>query len=103
LNSVIEKPINGILEKAAVEIHTEQYSHTTILIEQNNATGVCHGDSGGPLFIYRYGRSYLQGLAVAVINISAQTESATMRCNGTGLFLNLDFFKVWILKKIAIM
>lgn len=92
-------PINGILKKAEVAILDPQFSEKTILIDQHFKAGVCSGDSGGPLFTFRYGKPYLQGIAVAVINDNGLSND--LKCNEKGLFLNLDYFKVWISKKLG--
>lgn len=99
LNSVT-KPINGVLEKANVKISKWQYLNRSILINQDQSAGVCSGDSGGPLFIKRSGQLYLQGLAVAVISNTQDSISDAKKCQGVGIFLNLDFYKDWILKNI---
>lgn len=86
------KPINGILEKSFVTVDNDQYSERLISIDQNQKSGACFGDSGGPLFINREGALYLQGLAVAF--------KSNEICRGQAIYLNLDFFKDWIKEKL---
>ncbi len=86
------KPINGILEKLFVTVDNDQYSERLISIDQNQKSGACFGDSGGPLFINREGALYLQGLAVAF--------KSNEICRGQAIYLNLDFFKDWIKEKL---
>ncbi len=92
-------PINGILKKAEIAVRDSQYFEKTILIDQHYKAGVCSGDSGGPLFTFRSGRPYLQALAIAVVNNDLLSND--LKCNQQGLFLNLDFFKVWISEKLT--
>jgi secreted trypsin-like serine protease len=96
-------PINGILEKANVEISEDKYKNISIYIDQHKKAGVCSGDSGGPLFVSRNGRLYLQGLAVAVTDFdnSVAIRKNFSNCDGQGVFLNLDFFKEWISRNLG--
>lgn len=91
------QPINGILEKAKVQISEEQYQNSAIIIDQKEKAGACTGDSGGPLFVRREERLYLQGIAVAVV--TSQNEPSSINnnaCNNQSYYLNLDFYKEWI-------
>ncbi len=94
ISNMPAEPITGILEKAHVKFSDEQYSKPLINIDQHLKPGVCSGDSGGPLFVYRNNQLYLQGLAVAVT-----TSDDDIACTTSGIFLNLDFFKEWIFEK----
>jgi secreted trypsin-like serine protease len=99
-----EIPLNGILEKAQVIITNDQLNEQFILINQNEKSGVCSGDSGGPLFISHERRYYLQGLAVAVTGAdSDKNQIENSECNGTGLYLNLDFYKDWIAEQLTVL
>ncbi len=71
-----------------------------ILIDQNQKSGVCSGDSGGPLYIHRNDQLYLQGLAVADVSPDEVTTESHL-CLGKGLYLNLDFFKDWIAAQLG--
>ena len=84
------KPLTGLLEKAAVVIPDELLLNRFIQIDQNEKSGVCSGDSGGPLFINRDGKLHLQAIAIQV---------SSKKCTGYGTYLNLDFFKDWIQTK----
>ncbi len=98
------RPINGVLEKAEVEINSNQYKEISIILDQNEKAGACSGDSGGPLFVYRDDRLYLQGLAVAVLKSNNKPESNQMnKCNNQSYYLNLDFYKKWISKSLELL
>lgn len=96
------QPINGILEKAEVQISEEQFKNPAIIIDQKNKSGACAGDSGGPLFVRRETKLYLQGIAVAVV--ASQDEPRNFNnnaCNNQSYYLNLDFYKNWISRSLA--
>jgi len=92
-------PVNGILQKADIEIAETQYSLPLLMVDQRLKSGVCSGDSGGPLFVYRNGELYLQGLAIAVL-FNNPFEQKYSLCYGQGIYLNLDFLKNWISENI---
>lgn len=96
------QPINGVLEKAEVEINNEQYQKQAIVIDQKEKAGACSGDSGGPLFVLRDDKLYLQGLAVAVVATTREPETIHKNaCDNQSYYLNLDFYKEWIIKTLA--
>lgn len=96
------QPINGILEKAEVKISNEQYQKQAIIIDQKEKAGACSGDSGGPLFILRDEKLYLQGLAIAVVSTASNSELTHKNaCNNKSYYLNLDFYKDWISQALA--
>lgn len=97
-------PSNGILLKAQVQVNQGQFKTPVITIEKNGLSGACTGDSGGPLFTVRKdNKMYLQGIAVAVVN-SAKTNDKNQNkiCSQQSLYLNLDFCKDWISKKLMV-
>ncbi len=102
-NEQQNSPLNGILEKANVEIPDDQYKNISIVINQHKKAGVCSGDSGGPLFVNKNGHLYLQGLAVAVTDLDNNfiIRNNFSNCDGQAVFLNLDFFKDWIVKNLG--
>ena len=51
-----------LLRKTESHIENPNYSPYEILVEQTHSTGVCYGDSGGPLFFMYESRPYLVGI-----------------------------------------
>jgi len=95
-NETDRSAINGVLTQATVNLESYFLDKPILEIDQNYKPGVCSGDSGGPLFLNRYDKYYLQGLAVSVLRNNESTTSVL--CNYKGLFINLDFHKDWIRK-----
>lgn len=96
--------ITGILKKAEIKIQLAQLKNKIIEVDQKEKAGVCSGDSGGPLFTTRENRPYLQGLAIAVFKeVNADPEKKYNECYSKSMFLNLDYFKGWILESIKSM
>ena len=93
-------PINGTLNQAQVELQSAFLNKSIIELNQNLRPGVCSGDSGGPLFIRRYDKVYLQGLAVSVSGAEDYYDNYSTQiaanCNNKGYFINLDYHKNWI-------
>jgi secreted trypsin-like serine protease len=96
------QPINGILEKAEVQISEEQFKNPAIIIDQKEKPGACAGDSGGPLFVHREKQLYLQGIAVAVVASQGEPRrNNSNTCNNQSYYLNLDFYKEWISQSLT--
>ena len=93
--------ILGVLKKAKLTFKEDQLQDRIIEYNQKDQSGVCSGDSGGPVFIEREGRPYLQGLAIAVYKKNSDDpNNIHNECYSRSMFLNLDYFKIWILESI---
>jgi len=91
--------ILGVLKKAQLTFKMDQLQDRIIEYDQKDQSGVCSGDSGGPVFIEREGRPYLQGLAIAVYKKNTDDpNNIHNECYSRSMFLNLDYFKAWILE-----
>lgn len=94
-------PLNGTLMKAKLTLNIADFSQPLIFRSQRFATGVCGGDSGAPLFVKRGDELYLQALAIATFKVKQEDpENVYNSCYGESMYLNLDFHKKWIYKKI---
>jgi V8-like Glu-specific endopeptidase len=58
--------------------------------------GVCSGDSGGPLAVYRKNTPVLVGITSAVGNSTNDSDSAL--CNGQSYFISVNLQRKWITK-----
>ncbi|MNJ91037.1 Trypsin [compost metagenome] len=65
LNSDVNKTIDGHLRKA--QVSSLGHYGKEFVVDQQNGSGVCSGDSGGPAFIEVEGTQYLWGVASRVI------------------------------------
>ncbi len=65
----------------------------TYIVDQRE-TGVCSGDSGGPMMVYKYGRLQIVGIASAVTNPSSIFESDL--CSGNSQFVDVSKQLDWI-------
>jgi len=91
----------GVLKKAELTFDLLQLKDRIIQYNQKDQAGVCSGDSGGPVFLQREGRPYLQGLAIAVYKkTSDDPNNIHNECYSRSMFLNLDYYKAWILESI---
>jgi len=96
--------ITGVLKKAKIKLPLVELKNKIIEVDQTEKAGVCSGDSGGPIFISRDNRPYLQGLAIAVFKeANVDPEKKYNECYSKSMFLNLDYFKGWILDSIKSM
>lgn len=90
--------INGRLEKALISFQAESYNDQFIILNQKNSSGVCTGDSGGPLFKMNENNTFeLKGLAVGIIKSEVEDPNNMFNeCYGKSIFLNLNFYSNWI-------
>lgn len=98
--------LNGVLKKATVQLASRdiglaEHGETYFEMHQDQSAGICHGDSGAPLFLEANNKSYLFALAVGVYrNHKADDDLLTRRkfsdCAGSGLYINLQLYHLWI-------
>lgn len=96
--------LNGTLMKAKITLNLTELSDRTINRSQRFSSGVCTGDSGGPLFTIRNGEVYLQALAIATYKVRMEDPENTYNaCYGESIYLNLDYLKTWMEEAIRMM
>lgn len=66
-----------------------------IFINQLKPTGICMGDSGGPLLINKNGKWQIIGVSSYVIS-----SSKIKHCSGYGVFMNIGAFERWLKEAI---
>lgn len=93
----IETRLNGYLQKAEIAFTSQNSTDRIISIDQKNKTGICLGDSGGPLFIRKDDKIYLQAISIAGHKTkSDDPENKYNECHSKGIYLNLNPFRAWI-------
>ena len=78
----------GTLRMTTVKISDSDYSETEVAVDQTQGKGSCHGDSGGPAYIFTGGKYYLWGVTSGGI--------ATDNCNETAAYTKIDIYLPWM-------
>ncbi len=52
----------GLLRTTTVQVSDPQWGVTEVLLDQQQGHGACHGDSGGPAYVFLDGQFYLFGI-----------------------------------------
>ena len=86
----------GVLNEAPVQLNMSDYNERIINISADEISQACVGDSGGPLYIWRDDKFYVQGIAISVKNADKSDPFATSICEKQSYYLNLDYFAGWI-------
>lgn len=94
--------IIGNLRQATIRIPISNLKKSTFSVLQKQSAGVCTGDSGGPVFMKRNDQFQLVAIAVDVYRLpnTQMAEGGINKrtlCSGYGLYLNLEFYKPWII------
>lgn len=81
---------SGALRQAATTIANNKFSSSEIMVEQRTGRGACHGDSGGPAFLYSNGVYYLWGIT------SRGYADAKNECRSFSLYTNILYYMKWL-------
>lgn len=86
----------GQLRFTTLQITDPSFSPTELLMDQSNGKGSCHGDSGGPAFVYLkdkkgQGQYYMWGVA----NRSSKDDVDNL-CNKSVIYTNATLFLTWM-------
>jgi secreted trypsin-like serine protease len=86
----------GTLRFTTLQISDPKFSPTELLLDQSKGTGACHGDSGGPAFVYLknkkgVGHYYLWGIT----NHSSKDDVDNL-CNKSVIYTNATLFFTWM-------
>jgi len=83
----------GSLRTTTLQILDSNYSQTELTLDQSRNSGVCHGDSGGPVYTIVSGKLYLWGVVSRSVNPNNCSEAAIV----TDALLYLPWIKETIL------
>ena len=83
---------SGILRKIENIPVLKEFNSDEILLDQSNATGACHGDSGGPAFLKQANGSLLQ------VGVTSRGTNSIGNCNEQAIYTNVLSHLVWIEK-----
>ncbi|RYZ68461.1 MAG: trypsin-like serine protease [Proteobacteria bacterium] len=78
----------GTLRTTVLPILNSKFSQTELTLDQRKRIGVCHGDSGGPIFLTLDGQYYLWGVTSRSTNLK--------NCSEGSIITNALMFNVWI-------
>ena len=93
----------GVLNESPVHLRIAEYNQRVINIHTTEISQACLGDSGGPLYIWRENKYYIQGLAVSVKDADRSDPFSSPICEIQSTYLNLDYFGSWIKEKIELL
>ncbi len=82
-----------ITSTTANHIESDSFSAKSIVVRQHE-TGVCSGDSGSPLMVYRGGQLQIVGVTSTVSNDRGVDESQL--CSGDATFVDVSKHQSWI-------
>lgn len=85
----------GTLRATNVLIDDPQFNPFEVKLDQRKGQGACHGDSGGPAYIYKGGNYFLWGVT------SRGAEDADDNCTQFGIYTNALGYLDWIQATIA--
>lgn len=79
---------SGVLRAASVRIAKADFAPTEVALDQTHGRGACHGDSGGPAFIFVGGTAFVWGV----------TSRGEEGCATVGIYTNAAAYEEWIQK-----
>jgi secreted trypsin-like serine protease len=77
----------GTLRTANLKILKADFSETEVSLNQTANVGACHGDSGGPVYLYTEGRYFLWGVI---------SRSLTDDCSAGAVVTNALLYLEWL-------
>jgi secreted trypsin-like serine protease len=83
------------LMKAQIQISNPNYSESEVLFEQFEGRGACHGDSGGPAFVFANSQQILFG-----VTSRSATLNGGSTCLEGSIYTSVSFYLPW-LKSVA--
>lgn len=96
--------LNSLLSYVLKPLEAFIATESKFAIEQFDKTGICSGDSGSPGFIYDTEKKEFVILGVASYvthpDNSKKNSHVAESCHGYGVYMNILYFKSWILNAV---
>ncbi len=86
---------SGLLRVTNVTIADPKFSSTEIKLDQTKGHGACHGDSGGPAYVYVDSKFYLWGIT------SRGVDDPKNDCSKYSVYTYALLYKQWIKEQTA--
>ncbi len=103
-SAIAHSELSGQLNQAEAKISFQQMQSAYFSLDQFNGPGVCHGDSGSPVYVKNSRSDQLSLLAIAIdvfktdasVDATRDPKGIYTTCASSGLFLNLAPHQDWI-------
>jgi secreted trypsin-like serine protease len=95
INNASTKTGAGRLRKANVQIVDSRKGKSEMILDQSRGRGACHGDSGGPAYINRNGKTVLAG-----VTNRGYPDHAPDDCAHRVVYTKVPAYKSWIEKSV---
>lgn len=86
----------GVLRMTQLKVLNMKFSSTEIVLDQSKGSGVCHGDSGGPAYVYVPGKSGKKGRYLLWGVTSRSINDGEDSCARSVAITNAVLYKTWI-------
>lgn len=90
----VKKDGSGTLRQATIKIAKADYNQIEVKLDQRNGQGACHGDSGGPAYIFNNGEYLLWGIT------SRGSEDPNDECSQYSIYTNAVVFVPWMISVV---
>lgn len=89
-NDGVKRTGSGVLRKTVVKFANPTYSETEVSLDQRAGTGACHGDSGGPAYVFANNTYLLWGVT------SRGLRDRNDDCANFSVYTKVTAFRDWI-------
>lgn len=86
----------GMLRFTTLQISDPKFSPTELLLDQSKGTGACHGDSGGPAFVYLKNKQGVGSYYLWGITNHSSKDDVDNLCNKSVIYTNATLFITWM-------
>jgi len=88
---------SGTLNAAIVSRAGSDDGEKLFHLDQTKGTGMCIGDSGGPMVVQNAQGMIIMGVAATVFN--ADDNKGPGLCSGRAVYISVSYFRHWIMKQ----